>query len=306
MRLKILLVLTTLASLDLGAQSGMELYQKAVTQERAGKMEDAIKLYEKVAHDFAAERPLAAKALFQAASGYEKLGQDKASKLYEQLTREYGDQREAVTARAKLVALRQPPPTTMALRQITPLGLPVTEAPPFNSFLTFESDGQHALYLDKSAGGLALSDLSGKNKRVIFKNQPNGSIFAFKPSRDYSMIELALYDAAGEQTHAVIKSDGTGYRELSKGIRGLCTPDFSWDNRYLLPARRRDALDTDFRGGWQDPGSSSGTRYRRSKIFSRWESCRLCVIDAADLRDAEPGGRAAISLRQCRTPGLDS
>jgi hypothetical protein len=49
------------------AESGMELYQKAVTQERAGKMEDAIKLYEKVAHDFAADRPLPAKALMQAA-----------------------------------------------------------------------------------------------------------------------------------------------------------------------------------------------------------------------------------------------
>ena len=44
MRLKILLAFTIFASIALAAESGMELYQKAVTQERAGKMEDAIKI----------------------------------------------------------------------------------------------------------------------------------------------------------------------------------------------------------------------------------------------------------------------
>ena len=60
MRLKMFVALTTLVSIALAAESGMELYQKAVTQERAGKMEDAIKLYEKVAHDFvSSDRALA-------------------------------------------------------------------------------------------------------------------------------------------------------------------------------------------------------------------------------------------------------
>src|SRR5215471_20597513 len=82
----------------LAAESGMEMYQRAVTQERAGKLEDAIKLYEKVAHDFASDRALAAKALVQAARGYERLGQDGAVKLYERVAREYGDQRESAQA----------------------------------------------------------------------------------------------------------------------------------------------------------------------------------------------------------------
>jgi Tol biopolymer transport system component len=233
MRPKILVALTTFMSIALAAESGMELYQKAVTQERAGKMEDAIKLYEKVAHDFAAERPLAAKALLQAATGYEKLGQDKAKNLYEQLTREYSDQREAATARAKLAALRQAPPATMTVRQITPLGSPITESSA-GAYVTFHSDGQHALYLDNNAGGVVFSDLSGSNKRVIFKNTPNRSVIALVPSRDYSMTDLVVADAAGERTTAVIKSDGTGYREVYKGPRPLCTPSFSWDNHYIL------------------------------------------------------------------------
>jgi Tol biopolymer transport system component len=218
----------------MAAESGAELYQKAVTQERAGKMAEAIKLYEKVAHDYASDRALAAKALVQAAQGYEKLGQDGAIKLYERVAREYSDQRDsAQEAQKKLAALRQPAPATMTLRQITPLGLPFTESPG-GGYWTFRSDGQHALYLDKNGGGLVLSDLSGNNKRVIFKNTPNRSVITLVPSRDYSMILLVVEDAAGERTSAVIKSDGTGYRGLDKGPRPLCTPNFSWDNHYLL------------------------------------------------------------------------
>src|SRR5215813_11037485 len=91
------------------AESGMELYQRAVTQERAaGNLEEAIKLYQRVAKEFASDRALAAKALVQAARCYEKLGQDKAIKLYEQVARDYGDQRESAdAARLKLATLRQ-------------------------------------------------------------------------------------------------------------------------------------------------------------------------------------------------------
>lgn len=48
------------------ADSGTE-YQKAVTLERAGKLDDAIKLYQSVAKEFASDRALAAKALMAAA-----------------------------------------------------------------------------------------------------------------------------------------------------------------------------------------------------------------------------------------------
>ena len=78
MKLRILLagLLCGLAAL---AESGPELFQKAVTQERAaGNLEEAIKLYQRVAKEFASDRALAAKALVQAARCYEKLGQDKS------------------------------------------------------------------------------------------------------------------------------------------------------------------------------------------------------------------------------------
>ena len=95
----------------LAAESGTELYQKAVTQERNGKLDEAIKLYQSVAKEFASDRALAAKALMAAAHCYELLGKDKqanAVKLYEQVARDFGDQRQPVeAARAKLASLRQ-------------------------------------------------------------------------------------------------------------------------------------------------------------------------------------------------------
>src|ERR1700678_4448585 len=112
MKLRVLIAGIVFAVAALAADSGAELFQKAVTQERAaGNLEEAIKLYQRVAKEYASDRPLAAKALVQAAHCYELLGQDKqnkAVKLYEQVARDFGDQREpSAAASARLAVLRQ-------------------------------------------------------------------------------------------------------------------------------------------------------------------------------------------------------
>src|SRR5687768_15963200 len=97
------------APLQLGAQSGNDLFQKALAKERAeGQLEPAIQLYEQVVREFAADRPLAAKALLQIGRCYERLGKDGAQKAYDRVVRDYGDQRTmADEARARLAALAQ-------------------------------------------------------------------------------------------------------------------------------------------------------------------------------------------------------
>src|SRR5580698_10062643 len=153
----------------LAADSGAE-YQKAVTLERAGKLDDAIQLYQSVAKEFASDRALAAKALMAAAHCYELLGKDKqanAVKLYEQVARDFGDQRQPVeAARAKLASLRQgeraAEAATMRARRIEL---------PASGF----TDGQHVLSFDRSAGTITLSDSAGTNKRIIFKGKPGVS-----------------------------------------------------------------------------------------------------------------------------------
>jgi len=233
MKLRVLVAGLVFGVAAFAADSGAELFQKAVTQERAaGNLEEAIKLYQRVAKEFASDRALAAKALVQEARCYEKLGQDKALKIYEQVARDYRDQREpSATASARLAVLRQgdraaAAPATMTARKIELPGL------------TFGiPDGQRVVYTDDATGALMIGDLAGRDKRVVFKPK-TGRVLGFMPSRDFSMVYMFLTRPDGSSTDAVIKSDGTGYRELGRfeGDSGL--PGWSWDNRYVLVGDR--------------------------------------------------------------------
>ena len=63
MKLTILIACLMFGTAALAADAGAELFQKAVTEERAaGNLEEAIKLYQRVAKEFASDRALAAKA----------------------------------------------------------------------------------------------------------------------------------------------------------------------------------------------------------------------------------------------------
>ncbi|HEY6340427.1 MAG TPA: hypothetical protein VIY49_02955 [Bryobacteraceae bacterium] len=233
MKLTVLMVMSGLVVC--AAESGAELFQKAVTAERAaGNLEEAIKLYQRVATEFASDRALAAKALVAEARCYEKLGKDNALKIYEQVARDYKDQREpSATANARLVALklgnRPAGPATMTQRKI--------DLTPFYSDSSvahvIETDGRRQVYVDANTGTFMISDLAGKDKRVVFKPKAGEQIAGQAVSRDFSVVSLALDRVDGSHLLAFVKTDGTGYREF--GEYHLLTdvvPDWSWDNRY--------------------------------------------------------------------------
>jgi Tol biopolymer transport system component len=217
------------------AETGAELFQKAVVQERAaGNLEEAIKIYQRVAREYPKDRPLAAKALVQAARCYEKLGQDKAVKLYEQVAREFGDQREpAAVARERLVALTPPPKANsssgMVARQI-----PV--ATPYN--LPAQSDGRRLFYVNRASGGLMASAMDSSNAKLLFATTgPGGTgVIMSMPSvsRDGSKVAFKLRQAT--DTICVVGSDGSGFRQILDF--GRKTPaalgGWSHDGRYLL------------------------------------------------------------------------
>jgi Tetratricopeptide repeat len=214
------------------AESGAELFQKAVTAERAaGNLEEAIKLYQRVATEFASDRALAAKALVAEARCYEKLGKDNAVKIYEQVARDYKDQREpSTTANARLAALRlgnRPAgPATMTQRKIE---LPV----PDDRFAQADTDGRREAYLDANTGALAISDLAGKSKRVIFNPKAGERIVGFDISRDSSGVLLRLEGPDGRH-FVFVRIDGTGYRESGAVSGDKMGWDLSWDNRYVF------------------------------------------------------------------------
>jgi hypothetical protein len=143
----------------------------------------------------------------------------------------------AATANARLVVLRQgeraAEPATMTQRKIEIAG----------SSGAFY-DGQRALYRDAATGALVIGDLAGKNKRVVFKLKPEDS-FYFVPSRDASMTYMGFRRSPDTgYTQAVIKNDGTGYREIAVGGLVNVAPNWSWDNRYVLvPAHFPDGTD---------------------------------------------------------------
>jgi WD40 repeat protein len=221
------------------AQSGAELYQRAVTAERAGKMSEAIQLYEKVATDFAKDRPLAAKALSQAAKGYEKLGQDGALRLYERIARDFPDQTEyATTARDKVKALREPPaPPTMATRMI----VLAESLRNLKNFLI--TDGVRVLYWDDEGTTLWSADIANNNRRRVLQLKPGEARPIVIPSRDLSVM-LLRKPVPDTSYLAAIRADGTGLREFTDAAskisqfgtvpRATSALTWSWDNRFVI------------------------------------------------------------------------
>ena len=217
MKLTILVACLMFGTAALAAENGAELFQKAVTEERAaGNLKEAIKLYQRVAKEFASDRALAAKALVQEGRCYEKLGQDKAVKVYEQVARDFSDQREPATqARVRLAALKQDDrpaaPATMTKRRIeSTLG----------GMGPGTTDGHRAVYINEETGEVIYGDLAGKSKRVIFKTKPDSLPGAFS-SRDFSIVALA-FDSKPLYALGVVNTDGTGYREIAR--LGIITP----------------------------------------------------------------------------------
>src|ERR1039457_34489 len=122
MKLRVLVAGLVLGLAAFAAESGAKLCQKAVTLERAaGNLEEAIKLYDRVAKEFASDRALAAKALVAEAKCYEKLGQGNAMSQSDRAAHDPRDQRDpAATANIRLAALRQrtaADPATMTQRK---------------------------------------------------------------------------------------------------------------------------------------------------------------------------------------------
>jgi Tol biopolymer transport system component len=212
--------------------------QAGMTKENVdGDLKSAMDIYQKIADDRSAPRDVRSKALLRLAGCYEKLG-GQAQKVYEEVVRNFADQPAAAQARNRLAALRQEEhePATMTQRKIE---LPF---PSRQTFEVFQTDGKRQLYKDGATGPLMISDLAGNNKRVVFepKVEPAWPGIFYIPSRDLSMVFVAFHAANAPFVRAVIKTDGTGYREIS-GIShesGSSTPDWSWDNRYLFSCEK--------------------------------------------------------------------
>jgi Tol biopolymer transport system component len=165
-RYSVLIAATALAlTSPTGAQSGHELFQQALSKERAeGKLQEAIALYQRVVDVASADHALAARALLQLGRCYEQLGNTEARTAYERLIARYPDQTDLVAqAKTRLTALGRTPSSA------SPAAMTVVPLPDVgNRTLAVTRDGTKAIAFDFSTGqNLALHDFSRKQMRLL-------------------------------------------------------------------------------------------------------------------------------------------
>jgi Tol biopolymer transport system component len=169
LRYSALIVATALAlSSPMRAQSGHELFQQALSKERAeGKLQEAIALYQRVVEVASADHALAARALLQLGRCYEQLGNTEARRTYERLIARYPDQTDLVAqAKTRLAVLVRTPPATAPVSMTV---VPLQDVTRDGELITVAPDGTKAIVMDYSKGqvNLAVYDFSTKQKRVL-------------------------------------------------------------------------------------------------------------------------------------------
>lgn len=198
-----------IAAVTIAAQSGNDLFQKALSKERVdGQLAEAIVLYEQAVRESGSDRALAARALLQMARCYERLGKADAQKTYERLVRDYAEQRaSADQARARLQALA----AGHESGRRDALARRVWADPAITPAAAISPDGRVVAFADWETGDLAVRDLTtGRSRRLTATGgtftewaefpafSPNGKQIAYGWFRGSgTRFDLRLIDVAG-------------------------------------------------------------------------------------------------------------
>ena len=235
------LSLTLLCGGPLLAQSGNDLYQQALVKERAeGDVQGAIELYQRIAREFAADRPLAAKALVQMGLCYEKLGQQGAQDAYAQVIEEYADQtEEAALARDRLSAMERPPEESegvfITARQLWADVHSNAEAP--------TPDGQSLVWVDwQGSMDLAVRGIATGENRMLTRHAsmvpPGAYTYSGRISPNGETVAYGLNVGREYAGLHVIGMNGANSRELYRETGCWVYPQ-AWtsDGNFLVAKR---------------------------------------------------------------------
>lgn len=211
MRSILILALTaTLASGQKTDRAEVQLEAAIKLEFVDGDLKGAIEQYKKVIAAYRSNHAVAAKALVQLGQCYEKQGNAEARNAYDQVLRDYPDQKDlAATARARLAALAQPPkPKVLTTRRVYPgefSGRPLAVSP----------DGRYAL-LWNSALDLTILDLNTGQRRPLthVAHYPEAYVTG-EPvfSLDGRQIAYMLWSNR-EYELRVVSADGSGDRSV--------------------------------------------------------------------------------------------
>ena len=178
---RILMLATVVLLLALGAgtalaQSGYDLFQKALVKERAvGDVEEALRLYQRIVKEFGGNHALAAKAELRMGLLYDRLGRKAdAQRAYQAVISQYSDQtNEARQARAKIVVAAAPRKNSASAKMVTGSTARRTtmiwaEVDQQESDVSSPSaDGRYLAFTDGKTGDLAVRDLRENTNRYL-------------------------------------------------------------------------------------------------------------------------------------------
>ena len=228
-----------LASQVKDTKADVALQAAIKTETVDGDLRGAIEQYKKIAALPGAGRATVAAALLRLGQCHEQLGDAEATKAYERVVREYGDQGDAAAqARVRLAALRQPSDTgkgrAFATRQLWVLpDIGTIEGAP-------SPDGRYVSFTDWETGDLAIRDLeAGTNRRLTDKGpwekseefamfsrwSPDGKQIAYDWYDDRGFMELRVIAIAGGKPRVLVDY-GSG--------ESLQTYDWSPDSQQIL------------------------------------------------------------------------
>ena len=203
----------------------VELQSAIRTETVVGDLKKAIGAYQAIVDKYQkVDRGVTANALVHMAECYQKLGDQQATKLYERVVREFGDQKSAVeTANAKLGRSRSTAIAGVMNRQ-------VWTGSDVDTLGTISPDGRYLSFTDWSTGDLALRDLlTGTNRRLTAKGPwTESDDFSEETtiSRDGSQIAYAWFNGKSERYELrIMKTEatpGTAPRVV------LENPDIAW------------------------------------------------------------------------------
>lgn len=167
--------------------------QAAIRKETVdGDLNGAIKQYSAIVSKYKTDRATTAMALVRMADCYRKMGDAESRKLYEQVVKEYADQKDAVVlARAGLGGGTQPRRQTNTL---------VWGGEGVDDEGTISPDGRYLSFTDWTTGDLAIRDLANGVNRILTRtgNPRSGSWKDFAEesaiSRDGKHVAFSWYN----------------------------------------------------------------------------------------------------------------
>jgi len=234
------------------AQSGYDLFQKGLVQERTeGNLDDAIRLYKHIVEDFKDDRALVAKTLVQMGGCYEKLGTAEARTAYETVVRDFADQSEIVAqAQVRLAALGGPAGDKQAESGLVERQLWV--APKGYSLNGYSTDGRYITFSDENENGrLWQHDLTtGEDRKLIEDSGGYWGSTAISPDGKQIAYSWFLKDALELR---VIGIDGSRMRVL-----------LSEKERFIYPT------------AWSPDGKQI------LALLSKWPPAQIALISVAD------------------------